>query len=91
MVSTSACRAEDPDSVPGGGVCTDCTAAVCTAAVGTASAHRRSAAFYISSKRAHPDLNQGPADLQAAALTTELCTQMTLTTASFHHKSTAII
>ena len=27
--------------------------------------------------RAHPDLNQGPADLQAAALTTELCTQMT--------------
>ena len=27
-------------------------------------------------KRAHPDLNQGPADLQSAALTTELCTQM---------------
>ena len=26
-------------------------------------------------KRAHPDLNQGPADLQSAALTTELCTQ----------------
>ena len=26
--------------------------------------------------RAHPDLNQGPADLQSAALTTELCTQM---------------
>ena len=25
---------------------------------------------------AHPDLNQGPADLQSAALTTELCTQM---------------
>ena len=25
-------------------------------------------------KRAHPDLNQGPADLQSAALTTELCT-----------------
>ena len=24
--------------------------------------------------RAHPDLNQGPADLQSAALTTELCT-----------------
>ena len=23
--------------------------------------------------RAHPDLNQGPADLQSAALTTELC------------------
>ena len=27
-------------------------------------------------ERAHPDLNQGPADLQSAALTTELCTQM---------------
>ena len=29
-----------------------------------------------SHKRAHPDLNQGPADLQSAALTTELCTHM---------------
>ena len=27
-------------------------------------------------KRAHPDLNQGPADLQSAALTTELCTHL---------------
>ena len=27
-------------------------------------------------KRAHSDLNQGPADLQSAALTTELCTQL---------------
>ena len=27
-------------------------------------------------ERAHPDLNQGPADLQSAAPTTELCTQM---------------
>ena len=27
-------------------------------------------------RRAHPDLNQGPADLQSAALTTELCTQL---------------
>ena len=27
-----------------------------------------------ANKRAHPDLNQGPADLQSAALTTELCT-----------------
>ena len=26
--------------------------------------------------RAHPDFNQGPADLQSAALTTELCTQV---------------
>ena len=28
--------------------------------------------------RAHPDLNQGPADLQSAALTTELCTHVLL-------------
>ena len=28
-------------------------------------------------QRAHPDLNQGPADLQSAALTTELCTRLT--------------
>ena len=27
-------------------------------------------------RRAHPDLNQGPADLQSAALTTELCTRV---------------
>ena len=27
----------------------------------------------LHQKRAHPDLNQGPADLQSAALTTELC------------------
>ena len=27
--------------------------------------------------RADPDLNQGPADLQSAALTTELCTHAT--------------
>ena len=30
--------------------------------------------------RAHPDLNQGPADLQSAALTTELCTHMPIRT-----------
>ena len=30
--------------------------------------------------RAHPDLNQGPADLQSAALTTELCTHSCRTT-----------
>ena len=29
-----------------------------------------------TTKRAHPDLNHGRADLQSAALTTELCTQM---------------
>ena len=28
-----------------------------------------------STKRAHPELNQGPADLQSAALTTELYTR----------------
>ena len=28
----------------------------------------------MKAQRAHPDLNQGPADLQSAALTTELCT-----------------
>ena len=27
-------------------------------------------------ERAHPDLNQGPADLQSAALATELCTHV---------------
>ena len=32
----------------------------------------------LQKKRAHPDLNQGPADLQSAALTTELCTHMTV-------------
>ena len=30
----------------------------------------------LPEKRAHPDLSQGPADLQSAALTTELCTQV---------------
>ena len=30
----------------------------------------------VHHRRAHPDLNQGPADLQSAALTTELCTHM---------------
>ena len=31
----------------------------------------------IIKKRAHPELNQGPADLQSAALTTELYTHTT--------------
>ena len=30
----------------------------------------------LQNERAHPALNQGPADLQSAALTTELCTQL---------------
>ena len=29
----------------------------------------------LCNQRAHPDMNQGPADLQSAALTTELCTR----------------
>ena len=33
-------------------------------------------ALTTTEERAHPDLNQGPADLQSAALTTELCTQV---------------
>ena len=38
---------------------------------------QRSAAalLWYGVTRAHPDMNQGPADLQSAALTTELCTQ----------------
>ena len=35
-------------------------------------------------KRAHPDLNQGPADLQSAALTTELCTHLIISPDSFY-------
>ena len=30
----------------------------------------------VDGHRAHPDLNQAPADLQSAALTTELCTRL---------------
>ena len=30
----------------------------------------------LQNERAHPDLSQGPADLQSAALTTDLCTQL---------------
>ena len=30
----------------------------------------------MKKQRAHPDLNQGPADLQSAALATELCTHL---------------
>ena len=36
----------------------------------------RGAAGRDAQTRAHTDLNQGPADLQSAALTTELCTRM---------------
>ena len=38
---------------------------------------------YVIAKRAHPDLNQGPADLQSAALTTELCTLLAETSDAF--------
>ena len=34
------------------------------------------ASWHKSFHRAHPDLSQGPADLQSAALTTELCTHV---------------
>ena len=37
----------------------------------------------VAAKRAHPDLNQGPADLQSAALTTELCTLLAETSDAF--------
>ena len=40
-------------------------------------------AFRRSAKRAHPDLNQGPADLQSAALTTELCAQIPSSSTSY--------
>lgn len=39
-----------------------------------ATAAKRAEQTQNANKRAHPDLNQGPADLQSAALTTELCT-----------------
>ena len=38
--------------------------------------HDKPQGRHMSKKRAHPDLNQGPADLQSAALTTELCTRL---------------
>ena len=41
-------------------------------------------AFAIHPKRAHPDLNQGPADLQSADLTTELCTHLIPKCKSIH-------
>ena len=37
---------------------------------------RNEAMFFYVHKRAHRDLDQGPADLRSAALTTELCTQL---------------
>ena len=37
---------------------------------------RRANPVQKASLRAHPDLNQGPADLQSAALTAELCTRL---------------
>ena len=36
-------------------------------------------------ERAHPDLSQGPADLQSAALTTELCTHAVRSFSEFHY------
>ena len=34
--------------------------------------------YLLGMIRAHPDLNQGPADLQSAALATELCTLLSI-------------
>ena len=42
----------------------------------TVKAHTSGRTMVDSTWRAHPDLNQGPADLQSAALATELCTQV---------------
>ena len=36
-------------------------------------------------ERAHPYLSQGPADLQSAALTTELCTHAVRSFSEFHY------
>ena len=36
----------------------------------------RAAMCSVKRTRARPDLSQGPADLQSAALTNELCTQL---------------
>ena len=40
--------------------------------------HKARAHCHVHSARAHPDLNQGPAHLRSAALTTELCTRVKL-------------
>ena len=42
-------------------------------------------------KRAHPDLNQGPADLQSAALTTELCTHLDIQHVSFYDETGRVV
>ena len=36
-------------------------------------------------ERAHPELSQGPADLQSAALTTELCALLSITVSATSH------
>ena len=39
----------------------------------------------MAAERAHPDLNQGPADLQSAALATELCTLLLASQCPYKH------
>ena len=46
----------------------------------------RAVILQIANKRAHPDLNQGPADLQSAALITELCTQLSANPLGIHEE-----
>ena len=46
---------------------------------------RNEAMFFYVHKRAHRDLDQGPADLRSAALTTELCTQLQIRFVSSEH------
>ena len=54
---------------------TGCVKTMCVQVLGEAVGSR------CACMRAHPDLNQGPADLRSAALTTELCTQLEATAA----------
>ena len=49
--------------------------AVC-AQMSNACAQRQDGTSRAYKERAHPDLNQGPADLRSAALTTELCAHL---------------
>ena len=85
MVSIAACYAEDPGSIPDGGVCTSLLLLALLPPIGA------QLLLHIFQEGTHPDLHQEPADLQSATLTTELCIQMTVATASFHDRSTAII
>ena len=63
-------------------MCYDCGLRIFEGSPSSCGTHGTPALLYfvpLTCVRAHPDLNQGPADLQSAALTTELCTQMSIT------------